>query len=202
MRRFGTFGVNGMRKSVLLIAGASLLALSGCGGQSAGKILGLEKKAPDEFTVVSRAPLTLPPDFGLRPPDPNAKRSREQVARDQAAEALFGKDRKRELTAQSQREFDQAELALLGKADALAADPNIRRVVDDEAATLAVEADSFVDDLLFWKDEEPLGTVVDAKGESQRIQENQGLGRPVNEGDTPMIRREGEESLIDFNWPF
>lgn len=191
-----------MRKSGQLIAGVCLLALAGCGGQSAGSILGLEKKAPDEFTVVSRAPLTLPPDFGLRPPDPNAKRSREQVARDQAEQALFGKERKRQLLARSQREFNQSELALLAKADALAADPNIRHIVDDEAATLAVEADSFVDDLLFWKEEEPLGTVVDAKGESQRIQENQGLGRPIDEGDTPMIRREGEDELLDFNWPF
>ncbi|WP_259782291.1 DUF3035 domain-containing protein [Aestuariispira ectoiniformans] len=191
-----------MRKSGILIAGVCLLALSGCGGQSAGKILGLEKRSPDEFTVVSRAPLTLPPDFGLRPPDPNAKRSREQIARDEAEAALFGKKRKRELVERSQREFDQGELSLLASADALAADPNIREVVDDESATLAVEADSFVDDLLFWKDKEPLGTVVDAKGEAQRIQENQGLGRSVEEGDTPMIRREGEDSTFDFVWPF
>lgn len=178
------------------------MALSGCGGKSAGQILGLEKKAPDEFTVVSRAPLTLPPDFGLRPPDPNARRSREQIARDQAAEALFGKDRHRELMARAQREFSQSELALLARADAITADPNIRNVVDEESAVLAVESESFVNDLLFWKGKELPGTIVDAKAESQRLQENQGLGRPLNEGDTPMIRRESEGGAFDFEWPF
>ena len=30
--------------------------------------LGLDKQAPDEFSVVARAPLELPPDYSLRPP--------------------------------------------------------------------------------------------------------------------------------------
>lgn len=29
--------------------------------------LGVEKSAPDEMLVVSRAPLSVPPEFGLRP---------------------------------------------------------------------------------------------------------------------------------------
>ena len=28
------------------------------------------KRSPDEFAVVRRAPLILPPDYGLRPPRP------------------------------------------------------------------------------------------------------------------------------------
>ena len=51
--------------------GALALAatLSACEG-GIGDALGLGKKAPDEFAVVRSAPLTLPPDFTLRPPRP------------------------------------------------------------------------------------------------------------------------------------
>ena len=44
--------------------------LAGCEGIR--DQLGFNKKAPDEFTVVKKAPLVLPPDFSLRPPAPGA----------------------------------------------------------------------------------------------------------------------------------
>lgn len=39
--------------------------------------LGIEPTSPDEFAVESRAPLTMPPDFNLRPPEPGATRPQE-----------------------------------------------------------------------------------------------------------------------------
>jgi hypothetical protein len=39
--------------------------------------LGIEPTSPDEFAVESRAPLTVPPDFNLRPPEPGASRPQE-----------------------------------------------------------------------------------------------------------------------------
>ncbi|MBK5955442.1 hypothetical protein CCR92_15760, partial [Rhodospirillum rubrum] len=53
-----------------LVAAALLapLALSGC--SNAKKSLGLDRQPPDEFKVVTRAPLAMPPDFNLRPPQP------------------------------------------------------------------------------------------------------------------------------------
>lgn len=44
----------------VLIAGA-------CGCGLTNQDLGLEKSAPDEMMVVSRAPLSLPPEYNLRP---------------------------------------------------------------------------------------------------------------------------------------
>ena len=35
----------------------------------------------------------------------------------------------------------------------------------------------------------PVGTIIDAEREQQRIRENQALGRPATSGDTPIIRR-------------
>ena len=64
-----------MRKfPVLLMA---VLALSAC--DSAKKQLGIERQAPDEFAVVKRAPLAMPPDYTLRPPTPGAQRPQEQT---------------------------------------------------------------------------------------------------------------------------
>ena len=42
------------------------------------KAIGLEKTSPDEFAVESRAPLEMPPDFDLRPPQPGASRPQEK----------------------------------------------------------------------------------------------------------------------------
>jgi hypothetical protein len=73
-------------------------------------------------------------------------------------------------------------------------------VVEEESAALAREQESFVDDLVFWKDKQQPGDVVDSAGEQRRLQENAALGRDVTEGDTPLIRRDSEKPL--FEWPF
>ena len=188
-----------MRKYVkinCMLAGGLALLLVGCGADT-GKILGLEKKAPDEFTVFTRAPLSLPPDYGLRPPNPDAKRDQDTAPRDEAKNVLLGK---KTVTKADLANKTPGDVALLTKAGALDANPQIRRVVDDESAVLAVESDGFVDNLLFWQKQDPPGTIIDATAEAQRIQENEGLGRDVTEGDTPMIRREAEKPL--FQWPF
>ena len=53
------------------IAAAALAGLAGCSGGTR-QALGLVRSSPDEFAVVAKAPLVLPPDFGLRPPIPGA----------------------------------------------------------------------------------------------------------------------------------
>jgi len=56
-----------MNKIVCLgIAALGLLSVVSCGSATKEK-LGLSKKAPDEFMVVPRAPLSLPPEYDLRP---------------------------------------------------------------------------------------------------------------------------------------
>ena len=51
----------------------TLVTVSGCTQQSR-RYFGLERTPPDEFLVVNHVPLTVPPDFGLRPPAPNTSR--------------------------------------------------------------------------------------------------------------------------------
>jgi hypothetical protein len=67
------------------LAAGSAAMLAGCAG---GGILNRER--PDEFAVQRQAPLVIPPDFQLTPPQPGAPRPAEGTAAQQALEALFG----------------------------------------------------------------------------------------------------------------
>jgi hypothetical protein len=53
----------------------AVLLLSAC--TDFKRAIGIEKTSPDEFAVEQRAPLTIPPDFDLRPPAPGAPRPQE-----------------------------------------------------------------------------------------------------------------------------
>src|SRR6185312_9487811 len=78
-----------MRGTVLLISACAVLplALSGCGDVK--HAFGLEKTIPNEFDVVSNAPLAIPPDFNLRPPRPGAAPTQGQNPTLQAKETIF-----------------------------------------------------------------------------------------------------------------
>src|SRR5208337_693148 len=65
---------------------AVALLLPGC--TDFKRSIGLEKTSPDEFAVESRAPLTIPPDFDLRPPQPGAPRPQEKSADQQARQVI------------------------------------------------------------------------------------------------------------------
>ena len=50
--------------------------------------MGIERVGPDEFAVESRAPLVVPPDFDLRPPQPGAPRPQEKTAAEKARSVI------------------------------------------------------------------------------------------------------------------
>ena len=74
------------RNAAILIAAAAIL-LGGCG--SMRDALGLNKHAPDEFAVVTKAPLIIPPDYNLLPPKPTVEQPRETNPQAEAIQALF-----------------------------------------------------------------------------------------------------------------
>src|SRR3954462_853626 len=71
-----------------VLLGASLLLLGGCSGDALSRTFGLTRDSPDEYTVTTRAPLSMPPQYNLRPPEPGAPRPQEQTERQQAEQAL------------------------------------------------------------------------------------------------------------------
>jgi hypothetical protein len=164
-----------------------LLLLTGCEGVR--RSLGIDKSPPDEFQVYSRAPLVLPPDYGLRPPQPGAARPQDVTPSQQARQTVFRAGETQTPANLAGGNRSPGELALLKEAGAGNVDPGIRQLVNEESTRL-LEADrSFVDKLLFWRKPEEPGTVIDAQKEQQRIRENVALGKSPAEGEAPTIQR-------------
>jgi len=105
-----------MRKTtaILTLLGASAL-LAGCG--SGGGLLG--RARPDEMAVQRQAPLVIPPDFALTPPQPGAPRPTDSNIQQQTLDALFGGPAPR----------SQVEQSTVGQAGSAA--PGIRSAVGD-----------------------------------------------------------------------
>jgi hypothetical protein len=188
-----------MRRSLLTLPLALALAMPVVAGCSSTKeMLGLTKRSPDEFQVVSRAPLSMPPDFSLRPPTPGAPRPQEGTTTQQAQRIVTGDPSTATLQPDQIPSIGEGtamttesagESAFLQSASMTGIDPNIRKLVDQETAADQDASQSFLDDLIFWRAPEPYGTVVDPVAEQKRLQENQALGQPTDTGETPIIER-------------
>jgi hypothetical protein len=194
----------------------SMAILAACSQGSVQNALGMGKRSPDEFAVVSRAPLILPPDYGLRPPRPGESRPGVDTPGEQArasllgqaAPALAGADQQPPAaTAGADQEvvsaaFDQTspvessgERALVAQATTVPTDPDIRRKIGEENMQLAqVEQDLFTR-LLYWRDPSTLGATIDPAAETQRLRANRAEGKPATEGESPVITQRRQSVL-------
>lgn len=167
---------------------ALAFALAGCSGTA--DALGLGRNAPDEFAVVDRPPLSMPPDFDLRPPKPGAPRPQEIKTTDRASQTLFGTSSKSAFLAggSSSTSASDSEKGILEAAGAAKADPNIRQTIDRETTQRVVGSKQLIDDILWWRKNEQ-GTTVDAAAEAQRLKEAKEKGESVTNGATPVIEK-------------
>lgn len=169
----------------LVLALGLLPFVSGC--SQVKQQLGIGRNSPDEFAVVKRAPLSLPPEYNLLPPDPDKPHTEVISDRrpEQAAEAVFGIDD------MQTKEKLPPETALLEKAGAYYANPEIRNILDREAGyiTFYNEEKGLTERILFWKKDGEAPSLVDAKAEAERLKNNEAQGLPPHEGDTPTIRK-------------
>jgi len=177
------------RLAVPVLAFGAVLALGGCGGSDLSRSFGLVRDTPDEFTVTTRAPLSMPPDFTLRAPDPGAPRPQELRAPNAAEATLVP-----QAAIGGAAPTSPGQQALVQEAGP-PAPAAIRQQVDHDAA-LAGESRSFADRLMFWRTPPAPGVVVDPQRESQRLRENAALGQSVDQGETPIIQRK-PKSLFD-----
>lgn len=169
----------------LATLGLAALVLAGCGnGVDLSRSFGFTRDAPDEFTVTTQVPLSMPPDFSVRPPDPGAPRPQQVSEQQQAEEALVPQTALNGVPAGAPSAGQEALVQAAGPTPPA----NIRAEVNGEAAAAAQQNETFVDRLLFWRSPPPPGIVVDPQKEAQRIRENAALGRSQDAGDTPIIQ--------------
>ena len=177
----------------LAFAAVAVLALTGC--EDTKRALGINKSIPDEFAVVRRAPLVMPPDYNLRPPAPGSERPQEGTTAEQARNALIGSNR---LDGYRVRGFSPGEVEVLARAGADQIIPGIRETLDRETSAFAKESTSFTDRLVFWSDNRQLGTPIDPVAEQKRLNENLALGKDANDGPIPVISKGGSSILGIF----
>jgi len=162
-----------------------IVTLAGCGGSSGVRdALGIKTKAPDEFMVISRPSLTVPPSFALDKPDSGDTVQRiKSVISKEARESLIGKDMATKSPASG------SELSLLSKAGTVTADGDIREIINKEYNESLVEKiekdESFLSSLNpFTSDSE---SVLDADAEKERLRNNKKEDKSILEGESEAL---------------
>ena len=164
-----------MKNSIftLFILLSVLVTLQGC--SSFSSLMPNNRTVPNEFKVISNPPLSLPPDFNLRPPQKDAPIKRN------SPEILFGSDISNEAPIDS---ADEGFLSLTGASNK---SDNIRSILDQEQAK-QIEEDgkkNVLDKVLSYTrgDNEHKDPVVDSLAERKRIEESTKEGVHPAEGD-------------------
>lgn len=215
----------GIKPSVLY-ATCSMLILTSCGGAANIKdTLGIGRKAPDEFRVVSRPPLSVPPQFSLRPPSSGLASPIITPADTQAQSIVTGIQPKnnnsnvfnlKEGSAQTAvTPVNSASLSSIGSGGNThsgesqflqnigidEADPKIREeLVQKEIKILEKKQESSWWNV-FSSTKKEQETLVDAKAEKKRILDNKAKNKPITEGETPTLKDKDRGLLGDiFGW--
>ena len=119
-----------MKNLTMLMATAAIAATGGC-----SMFKNSAPTSPDEFRVVTKAPLTVPPDYSLRPPRAGMAQPAEVDPALANSATAFGT----EIGASA----SDAERALVAAAGANAVSPVIRAQIDyEEAGVIRKRADN------------------------------------------------------------
>ncbi len=195
---------------MVALAGAAV-PLAGC--DSLNRALGKTRVIPDEFQVVSNAPLAIPPDYALRPPRVGSGRDQEQSPTDQARESVFRVgDQTASLpvtTGHSPGETD-----LLRETGAASVSPDIRQQVDTDPKEGVPFERSLVDKLIFWEGPAtpPSTNVINPSEEASRLRlaqtvANTNSATPAtsaasSDNSAPTFERTTTKSKSWFGWLF
>jgi hypothetical protein len=193
-----------MQKKFLILPW--LLLLAACSGNDVRSAIGLEYEEPDEFVVLSRPALSVPPDFNLRPPTPGGQ---EQFPSTQKAahEALIGKKLPETegglgevstvdtavTPVLSSDTASNGESALLKRAKAEQADPQIREVLGTDVRKQEADSKGLLHRLNPRGKEDLL---VDPKKETERLRNTKQQGKKINSDNVPTIDP-NKKSVLD-----
>lgn len=165
-----------MKKPIALVALLTAAAATTAGCSTIQRSMGGGKIVPDEFRVVTSAPLTLPPEYSLRPPRPGEPRPQELEPSADARSALFGQDVGANASA--------GERTLVNNAGAAAVDSNIRDTIDYEGQGVVRRNETFANRV------NEFGTAADQTDAERRNEEEEAIRRATGGGDV-TIRRSG-----------
>ena len=171
-------------KTVIGLAAFGAMMLSGC--TRATKALGITKNAPNEFNILTKAPLVIPPEYNLRPPELGTSSAENNYTQKAAREALIG-----DIDA---AEPSRGEIVLMSKAGVGNADQEIRLAIDGQNSVERKTQD-FSDRILFWKDGRvinPDGSPLDNEVEAKRLES---INAATGGGEVEITKRPGGAKL-------
>jgi Protein of unknown function (DUF3035) len=179
-----------VRSSVLLVAalGVATLPLGGC--DSFNRAIGKTRVIPDEFQVVSNAPLAIPPDYALRPPRVGNGPEQASVT-DQARETVFRAGdtaNGQQAAAGPSAKMSAGEQDLLRQAGANNTPSDIRRTVDADPTEGVPFERGLVDKLLFWSGPTTPASnqTLNPGEEASRIRVAQSVAKPGGPTQAPL----------------
>ncbi len=168
-------GVRSRRTLRLAILLGTAAALAGCSALRDAS--GGGKEPPDEFAVVTKAPLIIPPDYNLRPPSPGAAPTNQLAPTQSAEQALFSTEAPTGADTIT-GDYSQVEKILLANSGAQSADPTIRQDLIADDTAMQTSDDSFTNQVLFWNGPStPADQSVDADAEAGRVNAAQAGGQ-------------------------
>lgn len=197
----------------MIVAGLALFALGACTGQEVRSSMGLKRNNPDAFQVVTRPPLSVPPVYHLRPP---AERMEDNLTpAGERADSLLRKGEELPVYREPDNSFYQVETSvtkvesnslgttgdsvLLQHMGVAKANPEIRKMLNDDYLPVLEkkEVEPGVWETITTKLRGEGGDpVVDAAKEQERIRQNEKDGKPLNEGEVPVVDPK-KESVLD-----
>ena len=171
-----------MNKLFQILGAVTLLSmLSAC--SDFRKAIGTEKSSPDEFQVVVRPSLVLPPNFSSRPTAATGAQTAATVASDAQAQAsvLLGA-----------RETGASDYSDIFAFDKIVED--VRSKVDEETAGIKFEHRLPIQVLFGGLPD--VGPVIDKMAEDRRIRRNRLENRSLSYGATPAIDKVFQDSVL------
>lgn len=153
-----------MTTKILSVMTVAVMAIAMPACTTLAKATGARKTTPNEFNILTKAPLVVPPEYNLRPPSNGQARLEEGYSSKVAREALIGSI--------DDAEPSRGEVVLMSKAGVGRANPEVRLVINGQNS-VEHKSGAFTDRVIFWRD----GKAVDAQGnplnsdtEAQRLE--------------------------------
>ena len=177
-----------MKSRALALSAVAIAALSLAGCSMFRGSGGFGKNTPDEFNVVTKAPLVVPPEFALRPPAVGAELPSELDAGTRGRNILFGQDLGREASA--------GEREIVAAAGATTTDLSVRTQVDYENGQIIRKGSGMVDKVLNFvplsnSSTDARGNPLDAEAEAQRLRDIESANNALGGGTVVIERKDG-----------
>jgi len=169
-----------------LLAGLVGAALLSTGCTTAGRALGMSKNSPNEFNILTKPPLVVPPEYNLRPPRAGELNVEEKYATVAARQALLGEIDPAKPT--------QGEAILIAKAGGGKADPAVRVIIDGENS-IERKNRGFADRILFWKNGKAIGPDGSPLDPDQEVRRQKAVQSATGGEPVKIKRRPGGAKL-------